>query len=812
MKNNDRFKKTCTLAASIASATLMMSQPAVVSAAESFSLEEVVVTARKRQESLLEAPVAITAVSGDDIEKQGITSMEQLSAKVPGLQIGRAAQTSNVVIRGIGSGINKGFEQSVGMYVDGIYQSRSRQFTSALVDLQQVEVLRGPQGVLFGKNTVAGAIKVETATPQVGDELSGSLSVAWEPEQDTQRYTGIISGDLSDSVAARLVVRDSSSDGYFDNKFFNRDEQKKDDQFARLSLAWEASDTLSVEGKVSYLKMEGEGKELTINAIDSRLPTPGTVQLSGLLAPGFGASSGFDNYLGNQQSAPGGDVEDTESLSTSIKLEWDLGDYTLTALSGYSDFEFSQFHDVDFLPVNFIQNLDEEELKLYSQEIRLASNWDGAVNFIGGVYYEKQELALDAITFLSGDFGGVTPTSQFGPVSDIGQSTDFDQETKTLAFFGEMTIDFTENLSLNLGLRYSEDEKDITKRVEVGVGRPGSLEILVRPEDTLGSTADNYVANAVAAATAAGNPLGGAAAAVYASALGRYASDIPATRTEYHFDPSATLSWDYSDTGMVYMSFSEGYKSGGFNFSPDSANPDGTPNVSNEFEDESVTAWELGVKQELWDGRARFGAIAFYTDLENLQVTSFSGASFVVGNAAEVTVKGIELDGQLLLTENLEVGGSLSYLDHEFGSYPGAACSTVEKSLATCPNSAGPGTKDLSGKRGAFAPEYSAALYLDYTFSFDQFEVNAHIDVNYKDEMFLADDLDENAHQDSFVKVDARLGLSTIDGKWDFLLYGRNLTEEVTYTASVDAPLTPGAYAAWVEEPRIVGIQGRYNF
>jgi iron complex outermembrane recepter protein len=796
--------------AQLAAAISLASAPVgYVAAEEAYTLEEVVVTARKRAESLMDAPVAVTAVSGEAMENQGITSMEQLSAKVPGLQIGRAAQTSNVVIRGIGSGINKGFEQSVGMYVDGIYQSRSRQFTQSMVDLQQVEVLRGPQGVLFGKNTVAGAIKVETANPQVDEEFNGSLTAAWEPEQDTQRYTAIVSGSLSDTVGARLMVRDSSSDGYVDNKFRDKDEQQKDDQMARLSMTWEPTSNLSIVGKVSYLEMEGKGKEVGITAIDSSIPAPGTVALSGIVAPGFKPSTGgssYDTYVGNQQWGEG-DVEKTRSTTASIKLDWDLNGYTLTALTGYSDFDFSQQHDVDFLPINFAENLDEESLQMFSQEIRVATDLDGAINVIGGVYYEKQDLDMKAFTHLDGTMGGLTP-SAFGTVDHIGQLTEFTQDTETLAFFGEMSIDLSDDLTLELGVRYSEDEKDADKRMVVGTGAPGQLNVLLTPEDTAGSVdLADYLANAAANGGADAAAAGG----VFAGLLNRYVTDTTNSRSEYHFDPSAKLRWEYSSTGMAFISYSEGYKSGGFNFSPDTAAPDGSPIPGHEFEDESVKAWELGIKQELMEGRARVSAIVYRTELENLQVTSWGGASFVVGNAAELTVQGLELEGQLMLTESLEVGGSFSYLDHEFDSYPGAGCHVIETTLGTCENPAD-GTKDLAGERGAFAPEYSAAVYVDYTYSFDQFELNAHIDFNYKDEMFLDGDLDPNSFQESYVKVDARLRLSTLDGKWDVLLYGRNLTDETTHTASLDAPLSPGVYAGWIEEPRIVGVQGRYNF
>lgn len=782
------------------------------------ALEEVMVTARKRTETLMDAPVAVTAVSGQAMESQGISNMEQLSAKVPGLQIGRGAQTTNIRIRGVGSGINKGFEQSAGMYIDGIYQSRSRQFTQSLVDLQQVEVLRGPQGVLFGKNTVAGAIKVETANPVVGDEFNGSIKAAFEPEQSTTRYTGIVSGSLSDSVAARLVLRQEDSDGYMDNRFRDTDEQEETNKMARLTLAWDAADNLSIVAKASHVDMESTGKEMNAYTIDDRLPPASTLALSAALTGGqFAAADApggddYESWVGNLQWGRG-DTEDTTSTAFSVKIDWDVGDYTVTSLTGISDFEFEQYHDVDFLPPNFIENIDQEKLNMFSQEIRVATNWDGRFNFIAGVYYEDQELELDEGTHIDGTFGGLVPTifvTPFGETDTSSGLTDFDQDTTTMAIFGEVTFDITDTLSLDLGGRYSEDEKEMTKLVTIGQGAPGQVNDIVTPDITAGS-ADliEYLTNVMVATGDAGAT---AAAAAHAGSLDRYAAYFEDERDESHFDPSARLRWEYSDTGMAYLSYSEGYKSGGFNFSPDTANPDGSSRPGHEFEDEAVTAWELGVKQDFMDGRARVATAIYRSELEDLQVTSWGGTSFVVGNAAELTVQGIEIEAQFAATDALEIGGSYAYLDHEFDSYPGAGCSVVEIGLGTCPNSSGEGTKDLSGERGAFAPEHSASLYLDYNHAFDWAEFNFHVDVNYKDEFFLDGDLDENVLQDSYTKVDASISLMSLEGTWEVVLYGRNLTDETTYTASADAPLSPGVYIGWVEEPRVYGISAAYNF
>jgi outer membrane receptor protein involved in Fe transport len=365
-------------------------------------------------------------------------------------------------------------------------------------------------------------------------------------------------------------------------------------------------------------------------------------------------------------------------------------------------------------------------------------------------------------------------------------------------------------LSIDLGARYSEDEKDLSKRVTIGQGAPGNVNDIVTPEITAGSA--DLVAYLTNILVATGDTGATAAAAVHAGSLDRYAAAFEDSRDEDHFDPSVRLRWEYSDAGMAYLSYSEGYKSGGFNFSPDTANPDGSPRPGHEFEDEAVTAWELGIKHDFMEGRARVATAIFRSELEDLQVTSWGGTSFVVGNAAELTVQGVEIEAQYAATDSLELGGSYAYLDHEYDSYPGAGCSVIEVGLGTCPNSSGEGTKDLAGERGAFAPEHSASLYADYTYAFDTVELNVHVDVNYKDEFYLDGDLDENALQDSYTKIDASIGLMSLDGTWEVVLYGRNLTDETTYTASVDAPLSPGVYVGWVEEPRVYGLSLGYNF
>ncbi|MEH6567763.1 MAG: TonB-dependent receptor [Halioglobus sp.] len=809
-------------------------------------LEEVVVTARKKPESLMDAPVAVTVVSGESLDRDGITNLEQLSSKVPGLQLGRAAQTSSIYIRGIGSGINKGFEQSAGMYMDGIYQVRSRQFTQSMVDLARVEVLRGPQSLLFGKNTIAGAIKVETASPVVGEGLNGSITFDAEPEYGTARGTAVVSGDLTDNLAGRIAVRYQESDGYVDNVLIDEDVAQKEDTMYRVSLVWEPTDTVAVTGKFSHTESDAHGIEQVNNVIDPSLLNDvfagqsalGLTDVMGSIAafsvPGYGPETGtkdYESWTGNTDFVDI-DTEDAESNQASLRVDWDAGNYTFTALSGYTDFELNQDHDVDFHPGNVAHSVEFEELDTFSQELRISSNYEGRFNFSAGVYYEEQDLSVQNTPYLDGTLGGafaelpgallspnIPPGISLGQLGItsvwngqvlasrspaaaplIGAEQDViwrtsrnDTETETVAVFVEFTVDLTDNLFLDIGGRYSEDTKETRKQGSMGVGAPGEDVLVWKTDGTPTGALDAQNSALVAASW---------------SLINTYPQDNMLKRDEEHFDPSVRLRWDATDNSMVYVSYSTGYKSGGFNSSGDSANPDGTPGPGTEFEDEEAEAWELGVKTTLWDGRARLSTTLFRTELDDQQVTSFRGTTFLVENAASLISQGLEVETQIALTEDWEVGGSLAYLDVEYDDYSSAPC-TVHQNAATV----GDCTQDLSGKRGPNAPELSGTVYASYVRPIgDNLIFRFNVDASYKDEYFLDGDLDPNTLQDSYVKVNGRIGISSADETWELAVYGRNLTDETTYTFATDAPLSAGVYGAWAEEPRTVGLQARYNF
>jgi outer membrane receptor protein involved in Fe transport len=809
-------------------------------------LEEVLVTARKRTETLMDAPLAVSVVDGDTLNREGITNLEQLSSQVPGLQLGRAALSSSIYIRGIGSSTNVGFEQSAGMYVDGVYQIRSRQFTQSLVDLERIEILRGPQSLLFGKNTVAGAIKVESANPSTDEDFGGYVMADVEPEYNTARGTAVLSGGLTDTFAARLALRYQETDGYVDNVYIDKDVQDSDDTIGRLSLVWEPLDSLRVVGKVAHTDMNGKGITQVNPVADSNLldeTLAGNTQLeltdvAGAIAafatPGFSAATGgneYDSWTGNLDWEPY-DEEKLKSTQASLRVDWQYDQFTVTALSGYTDFDFDQQKDVDFHPGNVVGGTNDENLDFFSQELRIASNFDGFFNFTAGVYYEEQDLDIDAQPFIDGTLGGLVgqipanalnPALPPVPLSALGVNSIWngtvialfdpsvggalagaeqdvlqwqvknDNNNDTTAAFLEFSFDLSHSLTFDIGGRWSEESKKMSKAVTLGSGPPSD------PVTVIDS-------NGVP--TGALDDKNTALIAVSGSVLSIYPADQNLSLDESHFDPSYRLRWDATDNTMLYLSYTEGYKSGGFNPSPDTSNPDGSPGEGTEFKPEKAEAWEFGVKSSLWDNRARMSATLFHTEVDDLQVTSFQGTNFIVGNAAKMTSKGVELEAQFALTTEWEMGGALAYLDSQFDEFENAPCTVYQSAEkgAGC-------VQDLGGERGPNAPEWSGVVYAAYERTvWSDLLFRSNVNVAYTDEYYLDGDLDENTLQDSYVKLNASIAIAGGDDQWEVSIYGRNLTDETSYSYATDAPLSAGIYGGWIEEPRIIGLQGRYSF
>jgi outer membrane receptor protein involved in Fe transport len=393
-------------------------------------LEEVIVTAQKRAESLQDVPISISTVSGEKIQDNTILNFSALADFIPSLHIAEASVNTNIYMRGIGSGNNRGFEQSVGMYLDGVYLGRGRQYRSALLDVERVEVLRGPQGTLFGKNTVAGAINITSASPVVGEGASGEINVSIE-ENGGSIAEGFIQGG-GETFAARVALRSRETDGYVYNAFLDQDEGATDEFGGRVTLVWEPSDTFSANFKYTYMERDRDGansatwRYLSPAERNAQVPNRSAFadtaySIMDVFFPDFPGIAGqdFTTYKDNNygQSKDDGigiglrpDSSEDELENMSLTLTWELGGGTLTSVTGFAGYEYFDDVDVDWLPLQFIDRSDVHDFEQFSQEIRWAADIGDRFTYTLGGYIDQNELDMQGQVVIDTNFDGLFPS------------------------------------------------------------------------------------------------------------------------------------------------------------------------------------------------------------------------------------------------------------------------------------------------------------------------------------------------------------------------------------------------------------------
>ena len=766
---------------------------AAVEVAAAPMLEEVIVTATKREAGLQNVPIALSVMGGEKIDEQNIGSLEDLAIFMPNVTIVEGGAGDQLFIRGVGSGINYGFEQSVGTFIDGVYFGRGQASRSAFLDVARVEILKGPQSTLFGKNTVAGAINITTRRP--GDEAEVSLEGTLEPEFDGWGTTLTLSGPLTEAVGARFVLMRDETDGYMKNSFLNQDERGVENTVGRLVLDWNVSEDLDLSLKYERGESETVGRQNVVSiATDFAI---GRYQAADPdFAPGFGYDKSSRNIGG---SRPDTDVMDSEWDIVTLTAEWYLGEHTLKSVTGYVNYEFSNYQDSDYGPLAFLARGRDEEHEQFTQEFLLSSETGKTVEYLVGLYYQDEDLShfryTDAVLSAAGIGSGQFDGSGLG---------NFQQDTETWSAFTQVTLNVSDTFRVIGGLRYSDDQKEFSKDLFV--------------TDIFTETPNNSLAGIYdALLNFSTDHFMGSDGAIVCSGVAYVCTEYPDfdnVRDETHWTGDMTLQWDASDDTMVYFKVGNGYKAGGF----DEANGRGLLDAQ-EFDDETVLSYELGAKMDLWDGRARLNVAAFRSEFEDLQVSAFDGnAGFVVGNAAESEVNGIEFDGMVAISDGLTFSGSLAYLDAEYSSFSDAACNEPQVVAFI----AGGGvradcTQDLSGQPLQFSPEWSAHAALDYSTEVGgNMALNVGVDVMYSDSYHFANDLDPALEQDAFSKINARIALASIDDTWSVALLGKNLSDKKTSTFGNDVPLASQGfgqtYYQHIDAPRSYEIVVKYNF
>ncbi|GAB5414242.1 MAG: TonB-dependent receptor [Congregibacter sp.] len=839
--------KTLPLLAAVSLATQTLTANAQV-------LEEVIVTAQKRAESLQDVPISVSAIQGEKIQDAGIPNMAALADYVPNLHIADAPVNTNIYMRGVGSGNNQGFEQSVGMYIDGVYMGRGRQYRAAFLDVERVEVLRGPQGTLFGRNTVAGAVNITTASARAGDELEGEVMVSAE-SFDGRVVEGFVGSGLTDTLGARLAFKYRETDGFADNAFLGRSEGAIEDMSWRLSLNWQPTDDLNVNFKYSQSDYERIGSNTTGKVFlspaerDQLVPNRSAFAdtaygIMDVFFPNYGTQVGQefttikDNGFGRSAADGIGigknpDSSENDITNMVLNVDWQVGELTVTSVTGWSEYQYIDGADVDWLPLQFISRDDDQTFEQFSQEIRIASPGGEFFDYVAGFYYDQSDLEFDRQVAIDTNFDGLFPeflaianglppeaapalpqnllevlTNGAYSSNQIARNHFYQLDSESWALFAQGTFNFTDSLRLTVGVRYTEEDKDVV-----------STQFLSDLDSGLTNPTNSFF------------PL-----LIQATSFNAYNYDYREGRSTDALVPSFILQWDATENSMLYASFSQGFKSGGFTAADDgepgdlqqgtfpcAPNPDFTVTIENcydptnpndqfEFGDEEVDALEIGGKHTLLDGGMTLNWAFFYTEYTDLQVAIFQGIGFVVENAASSEIMGLEVDALWQATDNLRVGANFAWLDATYDDFDNGPCTAIQLDADPLCGTELPGASanPLSGEPTLYASDYSASFYFDYVRPVGEMEFFAGGEVNYRDSFNSAGDNDPTDVIDSFTKTNLRIGLRS--GDWEIMAYGRNIFDEEVFMQSYDVPVLAGSHARVFDESAVFGARLKYSF
>ena len=770
-------------------------------------LEEIVVTAQQRAESLQDVPVSVAAVTAEKMSNAGIVDLQGLSELVPNFSINETGISTTVTIRGISSGINPGFEQSVGIYNDGIFYGRDQLARIPMMDMERVEVLRGPQGILFGKNSIAGAVSQVSAKPT--DEFEGSITALYEPDHGEQDLRFVLSGPISDSVSGRIAILDRTLDGYVFNTVSGQDEQHEEEQVFRGSLRWDVNEDVTASLKVSRSTFDTVGRNMEVyNSIGA--PDHISV-LNGI--PSAAVASPVESGL-NYSADNNGHFSDNEVTDVTLTVDWDMDGFSLTSVTGFVEYEFDENCDCDFTGAAVFDAARQEKYEQFSQEFRFTSDLGGDFDYIGGLFFQstelnyKDQISLPTPTLIADVLGGIPSAAGLVPFAP-GASTDrsFNQEGDLWAAFAQGTWTLSDELRVTVGGRYTQENKDADR---------------TQQHKAVAAFGGQYQSPVVV------DPVSGAYNALWGIFAIEPYETIVGELDDSSFTPVVTVEWDANADTMAYLTWTKGFKSGGFdarsNGHPDAAvnnagNPlSGSPITGSwEFDREEATSIELGSKMTLADGAAEFNVALYMTEYSDLQVSQFDGTlGFNVTNAGEATVKGLEADGRWAVSDNVTLTGSAAYLDFNYDKFPNSQCYFGQAS-----NSADfPGLCDVGGERKEYTPELQANIGASWVGDVGEgLVMAASVDLVYMDDYLYASNLDPRTKQDATTQVSARVAISDSEGTWEVALLGRNLTDETVINFGGNTPLggtlTGGAgnsYYAFVNRPLNIALQAKYSF
>ncbi|MEN8723374.1 MAG: TonB-dependent receptor [Alphaproteobacteria bacterium] len=739
------------------------------------TLDEVIVTAQKRAQNLQEVPMSVTAIGGLQIEESNMEDLNDLSRYTPNLKVQAGGVANFIYIRGLGSGFNEGFDQSVGIFIDDIYYSRVHYLVAALLDIDRVEILRGPQGTLFGKNTVAGALSLHSAEPD--NEFGVSADLNWG-EHNLQTYSGSVNVPIiEDKVYARVAAYYSDRDGFMHNTTVDKNDGAYRIQAMRAKLKWDITDDWSVMG--TYLHNRGE----ILSGMRTQLSAAPDHWLTLFRAFDAETETDIENF-NTAIDVPAFGVQ--ESVDYILKSELEALNHDFTLILGTSTYNRDGGTDLDATPIPVFAGYLNQDYEQYSAELRIASP-PGVFEYVAGAFYHKNSirdfthvdvaytdnragfaLDLDLVNSITGGLQGPIVDILAGLPFNSGQTEQRDalflQDAESGSVFGQATWNIIPELSLIVGARYGFDSKKVDYDHKIGTPflTPGPTVIL--------------------------QPL-----------LRLESFETKVKRRENDFAPKVSGLWRMTDWANYYLTYAEGGKSGGFNAL--ALRPDETA-----FEPEKAITYETGVKLELLDNSMRLNIGLFRTEFDNLQTSIFDGIDIIVINAPEAVSQGVEIDMNAIFGFGLSAVGSFAYLDAYYKDFKEGPC--IAQSVLADPISQERPECDLSGKPLANAPEIQASLALNQVFALGQWPIDLALgtDILYHGNMHLQSDLDPLDDQDAYWMFNLRAGLQAQDHSWSLTFFVRNVTDEIVALAGGDTPLFDGGHFKVIDQPRVFSL------
>ncbi|MEM9622195.1 MAG: TonB-dependent receptor [Pseudomonadota bacterium] len=774
-----------------------------------YVIEEVIVTAQKREQSIQDVPISVSAFDSAFLDDAGVDDVLELQFFVPGLTIynNQSAAQTNFNIRGVGTAGNSlSLESSVGVYVDGVYRSRQSSAINDLIDVERVEVLKGPQGTLFGKNTASGAVQFLTVAPQL-DEVGGFAELN-AGNEGYANFNGAINIPMLDGkAAARFSAGYTERDGYVDNITTGNELNDRDRYSLRGQFLFLPSDTVSVRVIADYSEIDekccsasnvfdGPGDTIAgFLAAGGSLPPTGQLPNVSYVLPieALGGdivlADDFDDDRTAMDIDPFAEIEES---GLSVEVNWDLNDtMTLTSVTAYREYEATSFVDADFTSLDTLSlSGGTAEQDTFTQEFRIAGTYGDNVTYVAGLYYFDQELEnvtslrLGSVANLllaggatNGDLlGGAAVCAAVGIAAicddpafpENGQSDNFsNQEQTSWAVFAQADIDLTESLIATLGIRYLDEEKDMTVLFTESQFNP---------------------------VWAAFTP------------LSPFVPDVDGiTFEDEEFTGTAKLTYYWTDDFMTYISYGRGYKSGGTNIDRIDPALTGSPLL---FDPETSDSYEIGLKGDFLDKRLRINAAVFITDFEDFQANTFVGTGFILQNAGEIQTRGFELEVFALPAEWLTITSGVSYVDAEYDSFVGGACvRTPYGSEVDAGEASFPDVCDSSGNTVPATPEwtvYGSAQVQQRMQSGDLFY--AQLDINWRDENPSGVDNDPNKYADAYTLTNLRLGYRFGADRYDVSLWGKNIFDEDYTNGAFNSVIREGSLTEYHTEPRTWGL------